>query len=713
MPLGTVSRVAHGAVAGGNRYGMSSHTPLERVRNIGIMAHIDAGKTTVTERILFTTGKTYRIGEVDDGTAAMDWMAQEQERGITITSAATTCFWRGHRVNIIDTPGHVDFTVEVERSLRVLDGAIAVFCGVEGVEPQSETVWRQANRYGIPRLAFVNKLDRVGSNFEWAVARMRERLAANALPVQLPIGSEAGFNGVVDLVRMKACLFEEGADAGFREAAIPGEMLEKAQKARDRLLEAIAGEDERFFEAYLSGKGLPEEEIRGAIRRLTLRGRVVPVLCGTALRNKGVRQLLDAVVDYLPSPLDARPMTGVNPKKNEPAERKADPAGPLCALAFKVVSDGFVGKLVYLRIYSGVLRKGAQAYNATVMKRERVGRLLLMHANRREEVEEASAGEIVAAVGLGRTVTGQTLCDERHPIVLEPMHFPEPVISMAIEPRTKADREKLGESLRRLAEEDPTFKTRTNEETGQLIISGMGELHLEIIKDRMIREFKVEAKVGKPEVAYRETITNACSGEGKFIRQTGGHGQYGHIVLEAAPGEKGSGIVVESGIKGGVVPREYVRAATEGVEEACASGPLGGYSMVDMKIVIKDGSYHEVDSSDMAFKVAGAMAIKDAVRRGGAVLLEPIMDVEVTTPAEFLGDIIGDLSARRGKIREMESRPESRIVRASVPLAEMFGYATAMRSLTRGRAVYSMEPACFEKVPKQREEQLLDWTKKA
>jgi elongation factor G len=676
------------------------------------MAHIDAGKTTVTERILFFSGKTYRIGEVDEGTATMDWMVQEQERGITITSAATTCSWNGHRVNIIDTPGHVDFTVEVERSLRVLDGAIAVFCGVEGVEPQSETVWRQANRYGIPRLAFVNKLDRVGSNFEWAVARMRERLAANAVPVQVPVGNEAEFRGVVDLVRMRAYIFGDGEDMSFREEAIPEPLAERAQKARDRMLEAVASEDERFFDIYLAGKGFPEDEVRAALRRTVLRNRIVPVLCGTALKSKGVQHLLDAVVDYLPSPLDARPMEGVNPKSNEPVVRRADPGGPLCALAFKVVSDGFVGKLVYLRIYSGVLRKGAQVWNAAVMKRERVGRLLLMHANRREEVDEASAGEIVAAVGLGRTVTGQTLCDERHQIVLESIHFPEPVISMAIEPRTKADREKLGESLRRLAEEDPTFRMKTNEETGQLIISGMGELHLDIIKDRMLREFKVAAKVGKPEVAYRETITKACAGEGRFVRQTGGHGQYGHIVLDASPGEKGTGVVVESEIKGGAVPREYVRAATEGIVESCTSGPLGGYSMVDLKVVIKDGSYHEVDSSDMAFKIAGAMAMKDALRRGAPVLLEPIMDVEVTTPAEFLGDVIGDLNARRGRIREMESRPEAHIVRASVPLAEMFGYATAIRSVTRGRASYSMEPSCFEKVPKQKEEQLLDWTRK-
>jgi len=713
MLLDTVSHASHGTVVSRHRDSMSLQVPLERVRNIGIMAHIDAGKTTVTERILFYTGKTYRIGEVDEGTATMDWMVQEQERGITITSAATTCSWNDHRVNIIDTPGHVDFTVEVERSLRVLDGAVAVFCGVEGVEPQSETVWRQANRYGIPRLAFVNKLDRVGSNFEGAVARMRERLAANAVPVQMPIGSEAEFRGIVDLVRMKAYIFSEDPDVGFREEEIPEALADKALKSRARLMEAIAGEDERFFEIYLAGKGFPEPEVKAALRRSTIRNRIVPVLCGTALKNKGVQQLLDAVVDYLPSPLDARPMIGVNPKNNEPSERRADPAEPLCALAFKVMSDDFVGKLVFIRVYSGVLKKGAQVYNATVMKRERVGRLLLMHANRREEVEEATAGEIVAAVGLGRTVTGQTLCDERHPIVLESMHFPEPVISMAIEPSTKADREKLGESLRRLSEEDPTFKTKTNEETGQLIISGMGELHLDIIKDRMLREFKVVAKVGKPEVAYRETITKPCAGEGKFIRQTGGHGQYGHIVLEAAPGEKGSGIVVENEIKGGAVPREYVRAATQGIEECCTSGPLGGYSMVDMKVVITDGSYHEVDSSDMAFKVAGSMAIKDAMRRGNPVLLEPIMDVEVTTPAEFLGDVIGDLSARRGKVREMESRPDSHIVRASVPLAEMFGYATAMRSLSRGRASYSMEPACFEKVPKQKEEQLLEGTKKA
>jgi elongation factor G len=685
---------------------------LAKIRNIGIMAHIDAGKTTVTERILFYTGKTYKLGEVDEGTATMDWMVQEQERGITITSAATTCVWNDCRVNIIDTPGHVDFTVEVERSLRVLDGAVAVFCGVEGVEPQSETVWRQANRYHIPRLAFVNKMDRVGADFDFAVKRMRERLAANAVPIQIPLGAEAEFKGLVDLVTMKAVVYdEESLGARFREEEIPGAVRDRAMKAREHLLEAIASEDEKFLELFVAHKDFPAPDIKAALRRVVISNRIVPVLCGTALKNKGVQQLLDAVVDYLPSPLDVRPVTGINPKTEEVATRGADPKQPLAALAFKVMSDNFVGKLVYLRVYSGVLKRGTQAYNSVTMKRERLGRLLMMHANRREELDEAVSGDIVAVVGLSKTTTGHTICDERHPIVLESMQFPEPVIAMAIEPRTKADRDKLMVALRRLSEEDPTFKMKTNEETAQLIISGMGELHLDIIKDRLLREFKVSAKVGKPEVAYRETITAPAAGEGKFVRQSGGRGQYGHVIIDVAPAEKGSGIVIENEITGGAIPREYVRAATEGIRDACYSGPLGGYSMVDMKIVIKDGSYHEVDSSDMAFQIAGSMALKESMLRAKPVLLEPIMDVEVTTPSEYLGDVINDLSARRGKVREMESRVGTNIVRASVPLAELFGYATAIRSLTRGRASYSMEPLCFEKIPKHKEEQLLNWTK--
>jgi len=694
--------------------GVASDTmSLEKMRNIGIMAHIDAGKTTVTERVLFYTGKTYKMGEVDDGTATMDWMVQEQERGITITSAATTCAWKDHRINVIDTPGHVDFTVEVERSLRVLDGAVAVFCGVEGVEPQSETVWRQANRYHIPRLAFVIKMDRGGAQFEWAVKKMHERLAANAVPIQLPLGAEADITGVVDLVTMKAIVYdEESKGAVFGEEEIPEAMRERATKAREQLLEAIASEDENFYEIFVAHKGFSESDIKSALRRLVIANRIVPVLCGSALKNKGIQHLLDAVIDYLPSPLDVRAIKGVNPKTEEEAERKADPKQPLAALAFKVMSDPFVGKLVFIRVYSGTLESGTRVYNSVTMKRERIGRLLLMHANHREEVQQALSGDIVAAVGLSNTVTGHTLCDERHPIVLESMNFPEPVIAMAIEPRTKADRDKLMESLRRLAEEDPTFKMKTNEETAQLIISGMGELHLDIIKDRLLREFKVSAKVGKPEVAYRETITSPSSGEGKFIRQTGGRGQYGHVILDIAPAEKGSGIVVEEEIKGGAIPREYVRAATEGIKGACSSGPLGGYFMVDMKIVIKDGSYHEVDSSDIAFQVAGSMAVKDALRRAHPVLLEPIMDVEVTTPSEYLGDVISDISARRGKVREMESRVGTNIVRASVPLSELFGYATAIRSLTRGRASYSMEPLCFEQLPKHKEEKLLDFRNK-
>ena len=692
---------------------MSQQVPLGKVRNIGIMAHIDAGKTTATERILYYTGRTYKLGEVDDGTATMDWMVQEQERGITITSAATTCFWRDSRINIIDTPGHVDFTVEVERSLRVLDGAIAIFCAVAGVEPQTETVWRQAERYNIPRLAFVNKMDRVGANFQWAVRRMHERLAANAVPIQLPLGAEGEFNGVVDLIRMKAVVYNDDTlGATYRDEEIPEYLRDKAGMAREQLLEAIAGEDERFFGLYLAGKEIAESEIKGALRRCVLGNLIVPVLCGSALKKKGIQPLLDAVIDYLPSPLDVPPVKGLHPRTHENIERRASVEEPLCALAFKIATDSFVGKLIYLRVYSGVLEKGAKIYNPATRKKERIGRLLRMHANRREEVQGAFAGEIVAVVGLNGTVTGHTLCDEHHPIVLESMQFPEPVISMAIEPRTKGDRDKLLEVLRKLSEEDPTFKTKTDEETGQLIISGMGELHLEIIKERMLREFKLSAKVGKPQVAYRETITTPCSGEGRFVKQTGGRGQYGHVLIDIHPAEKASGINIESEVKGGAIPREYIQAAMKGIRESCYSGPLGGYALVDMRIVIKDGSYHEVDSSDMAFKYAGMLALRDAIRRGNPALLEPLMDVEITTPEEYLGDIINDVNARRGRVRDMETRSGARIIHAYIPLADMFGYATAIRSLTKGRASYSMEPACFEKVPKQREDKLLDWRKR-
>jgi elongation factor G len=696
-----------------DRKSMTPQSSLEKLRNIGIMAHIDAGKTTATERILYYTGKTHRIGEVDEGTATMDWMVQEQERGITITSAATTCSWGKHSINIIDTPGHVDFTVEVERSLRVLDGAIALFCAVGGVEPQSETVWRQAERYGIPRLAFVNKMDRVGANFDWAVRRMHERLAANAVPVQLPLGIEENFRGIVDLIKMKAVVYDtETLGATYREENIPDDMREAAEEARGKLMEILASEDERFFDLYITGKAYSGDEIKACLRRLVVHNRIVPVYCGSALKNKGIQPLLDAVVDLLPSPLDVPPMSGIHPRTNVQEERKASVNEPLCALAFKTTTDSFVGKLTYLRIYSGRLKKGTQVYNSTTMKKERVGRLLRMHANRREELTEALAGEIVAAIGLNKTVTGDTLCDERNPIVLESMQFPEPVIAMAIEPRTMADREKLLDVLRRLSEEDPTFKTKVDQETGQLIISGMGELHLEILKERMLREFKVPAKIGKPEVAYRETITTASSAEGRFIRQSGGRGQYGHVVIEVEPGEKKSGIIIEERVKSGVIPREFIKNAMEGIREACYSGPLAGYAMVDMKITITDGSHHEVDSSDIAFKTAGAIALKTAVRKGNPVLLEPIMDVEITTPGDYLGEIINDVNSRRGRIREMESRSGAHIVRAYIPLADMFGYATAIRSLTRGRASYSMEPFSFEKVPKHKEEKLLDWRRR-
>ncbi len=692
---------------------MTQPSPLEKVRNIGIMAHIDAGKTTATERILYYTGKTHRLGEVDEGTATMDWMAQEQERGITITSAATTCSWKDYTINIIDTPGHVDFTVEVERSLRVLDGAIAIFCAVGGVEPQSETVWKQAERYGVPRLAFVNKMDRVGANLNWAVRKMHERLAANAVLIQLPLGVEDELRGIVDLVKMKAIVYDtDKHGAVYREEGIPADMRDRALRAREELLEVLASEDERFFELHVSENGFSEEEIKACLRRLVLNNRIVPVLCGSALKNIGIQPLLDAIMDFLPSPLDIPPVRGLNPKTGQEVERGADDNGPLCALAFKIMSDSFVGKLTYLRIYSGRLRKGMQVYNSTTMKKERVGRLLRMHANRREELAEATAGEIIAAIGLSKTVTGHTLCDERNPVQLELMRFPEPVISMAIEPRTKADREKLLDVLRRLSEEDPTFKTRVDVETGQLIIAGMGELHLEIIKDRMLREFKLSARVGKPEVAYRETITTDCSGEGKFVRQTGGRGQYGHVVIEVQPGEKSSGIVVEERVKGGAIPQEFIKAAMKGLKEACNSGPLAGYAMVDMKVTLVDGSYHEVDSSDIAFKTAASIALRAAVRKGNPVLLEPVMDVEINTTEEYLGEVINDVSARRGKIREMEPRSGARIIKAYIPLADMFGYATALRSLTRGRASYTMEPARFEKVPKQREEKLLDWRTK-
>jgi elongation factor G len=674
--------------------------PLERTRNIGICAHIDAGKTTTTERILFYTGKVYKVGEVHEGTATMDWMEQERERGITITSAATTCFWREHRVNIIDTPGHVDFTVEVERSLRVLDGACAVFCAVGGVEPQSETVWRQANKYKVPRIAFVNKMDRTGADFEAAVAQMRERLAANAVPIQIPIGKEAEFKGTIDLVKMKAVIWSgEELGAQFEVVEIPAELKTAADTAHAKLVEAVSEKDEELMHLFLEGKEISQEQLQAGIRRLTIKNELVPVICGAAFKNKGVQPLLDAVVDYLPSPLDIPDIVGTNPDSKLPETRSSKDDGPFCALAFKIWTDPYAGRLIFFRVYSGKVNKGMTVYNPRNNKRERIGRLLEMHANHRQEIDVCYSGDIGALVGLKNVTTGDTVSDDDHPILLESITFPEPVISMAIEPNTKADRDKMSTALQRLAEEDPTFRLTTDQETGQTIISGMGELHLDIIKDRMFREFNVGATAGKPQVAYRETITKSAEAEGKFIRQSGGRGQYGHAVVTVEPGEKGSGIVVEDEVVGGAIPREFIGAVEDGIIEAAQTGVLGGYPMVDIKIQIIDGTFHEVDSSEIAFKMAGSFAFKEAARKAGAIMLEPIMDVEAITPEEHMGDVVGDLNSRRGKISHIESRASSTIVHATVPLAEMFGYATALRSLTKGRASYSMEPAAFEKVP--------------
>ncbi len=681
---------------------MSREVPLERVRNIGIMAHIDAGKTTTTERILYYTGRTHRMGEVHEGAAVMDWMEQERERGITITSAATSCKWRDHQINIIDTPGHVDFTVEVERSLRVLDGAVAVFCSVGGVEPQSETVWRQADKYGVSRIAFVNKMDRVGADFANVVEMMRDRLGATAAPIQLPVGSGETFTGVIDLLRMKAVIFhDEDLGATFEEIDIPRDLADEAKAARGRLIEALAEVDEAFFELYAEDVEPTDEQFRAAIRRGCKSAMFVPVLCGSAFRNKGVQQLLDAVVDFLPSPMDMPPVVAIDPETGEEVERNADADGPLAALAFKIATDPYVGKLAYLRIYSGTLDSGSYVLNATKGKKARLGRLLRMHANKREEIEQASAGDIVAAVGLKFVSTGDTICEVGAPVLLEQMNFPEPVIGVAVEPKSQADQERLADALQKLADEDPTFRVKIDEDTGQTIISGMGELHLEIIIDRLMREFKVQANVGRPEVAYKETVAGAAKVEQRFVRQTGGHGQYAHVVLEVAPGERGSGLVFEDATSGGVIPKEFVPAVEKGVREAMESGVLAGYPMVDVHVRLVDGSAHEVDSSEIAFKVAGSMALKEAARKAKPVLLEPIMDVEVVTPPEYMGDVTGDLASRRGKVAGMVPRGDAQVIAASVPLAEMFGYATQLRSLTQGRAVYSMEFARFEPAPKQ------------
>jgi elongation factor G len=678
-----------------------SRFPLQQTRNIGIMAHIDAGKTTTTERILYYTGVTYKIGEVDEGTAVMDWMVQEQERGITITSAATTCHWKDYRINIIDTPGHVDFTVEVERSLRVLDGAVAVFDSVAGVEPQSETVWRQANKYGVPRIAFMNKMDRVGADFFMSVNSMIERLDANPVPVQIPVGSEDGFRGQVDLVRMKALFFDdETLGANFTEEDIPEELLPKAHEYREKMLEALSDIDDRIMEKYLDKADIQSDEIKSAIRKGTLELKLTPVICGSSFRNKGVQLLLDAIVDYLPSPHDIPPVVGKIPGSDSMIVRHAQDSEPFSAIAFKVMTDPFVGQLTFIRVYSGVLNAGSYVYNSTKDVKERVGRILKMHANKREEVKEVSAGDIAAVVGFKHTLTGDTLCDEKNPIILESIEFPEPVMSVAIEPKTKADQEKLSQSLSKLAQEDPSFKVSFNEETGQTIISGMGELHLEIIVDRLLREFKVSANVGRPQVAYKETIRGSAKSEGKFVRQTGGRGQYGHVVIQIEPLEAGKGFEFENKIVGGAVPREYIPAIEKGIKEASDRGILAGYPVVDVKAVLYDGSYHEVDSSEMAFKIAGSMAFKDAAKHAKPILLEPIMSIEIVTPEEYMGDVIGDINARRGRVQNIERRGNVQVIKSQAPLAEMFGYATSLRSKTQGRATYTMQFSHYDEVPK-------------
>ena len=677
---------------------MARQVPLGRTRNIGIIAHIDAGKTTVSERILFYTNKIYKLGEVHEGAATMDWMPQEQERGITITAAATTCFWNDHRINLIDTPGHVDFTMEVERSLRVLDGAVVVFDGVAGVEPQSETVWRQADRYGVPRFCFINKLDRTGADFWRDVDMIRERLGANAVPIQMPIGREDGFKGVVDLVEMKAYLYRDDLGKEVEVGDIPAELRAEADRHRGALVEAVAEMDDELTHKYLEGEALTEAELKRGLRLGTLQTRIIPVITGSALRNKGIQKLLDAVIDYLPSPLDVPPVIGQRPDGSE-AVRTVSDDEPFAALAFKIAADPFVGKLAFFRVYSGRLRAGSYVLNPVKGRKERIGRILQMHANHREEIDEVYAGDIAAAVGLKDTYTGDTLCDPDQPIVLESMTFPQPVIEVAIEPKTKADQDKLEIDLQRLAEEDPTFRVKTDEETAQTLIAGMGELHLDVLVDRMTREFKVAANVGKPQVSYRETVRRTAEGNGRFVRQTGGKGQYGHAVIRLEPQEKGAGYEFVDKIVGGTIPREYVKAVDAGIREALETGIYAGYPMVDVKVTLFDGSYHEVDSSEMAFKIAGSLAVKDAVERADPVVLEPVMKVEATMPEAFMGDVIGDLNSRRGHIDGMETHGGTQVVRAFVPLAQMFGYATDLRSMTQGRATYSMEFSHYAEVP--------------
>jgi len=681
---------------------------LENTRNIGIMAHIDAGKTTTTERILYYTGVSYKIGEVHDGTAVMDWMVQEQERGITITSAATTCFWKDKRINIIDTPGHVDFTIEVERSLRVLDGAVAAFDSVSGVEPQSETVWRQADKYKVPRIAFMNKMDRIGADYYMSVQSMIDRLGANPVPIQLPIGAEDKFRGCIDLVAMKAVLFnDETLGAKYVVEDLPADLLPKAKEYRSKMIEAISDVDDVVLAKFLNGEEPTEAEIKAAIRKGTIAMKIFPVICGSAFKNKGVQLLLDAVVDYLPSPLDIPPVKGINPKTEKEAVRNASDSEPFAGIAFKIMTDPFVGQLTFVRVYSGTLNSGSYVYNSTKSTRERVGRLLKMHANKREEIERIYSGDICAVVGLKSTLTGNTLCDENKPIILEAMTFPKPVIDVAIEPKTKADQEKLGLSLQKLMQEDPSFRVMTDQETGQTIISGMGELHLEIIVDRLLREFKVDANVGKPQVAYRETVKKKVTAEGKYVRQSGGRGQYGHVVLELEPQEPGKGFEFENKIVGGAVPKEYIAPVQKGIQEAMENGVLAGYPMVDIKVRIIDGSYHDVDSSEMAFKIAGSMGFKEGAHRANPVLLEPIMAVEVVCAEEYMGDIIGDLNSRRGRVQGMNMRGSGRVITAQVPLSEMFGYATDIRSKTQGRATYTMQFEHYEEVPRNISEQII------
>jgi len=686
---------------------MPREYPLERTRNVGIMAHIDAGKTTTTERILFYTGKTHKMGETHEGGATMDWMEQEQERGITITSAATTCFWKNHRINIIDTPGHVDFTVEVERSLRVLDGAVTVLCAKGGVEPQSETVWRQADKYGVPRIIYINKMDIIGANFYRVVDMVRERLKANPVPIQIPIGFESSFRGIVDLVNMHAYVYYDDLGKDIRIEPIPEDLREKAEEYHTNMIESVAEIDEALFEKYCAGEEISVDELKAAIRKATIANTIVPVVCGTSYKNKGVQRLLDAIVDYLPAPTDIPDIDGVDPDTGEATTRPSSDDAPFAALAFKIMTDPFVGKLCFFRVYSGKVENGTTVYNSTKGKRERMGRLLQMHANSRQDIDVCYSGDIAAVVGLKLTTTGDTLCDENHPVILESMDFPEPVIKVAIEPKTKAGQEKMGLALSKLAEEDPTFRTYTDEETGQTIIAGMGELHLEIIVDRLLREFKVEANVGKPQVSYKETIRRAADADVKYARQSGGKGQYGHVKITLEPNEPGKGYEFINKIVGGVIPKEYIPAVDAGIQAAANTGILAGYNVVDFKVTLYDGSYHEVDSSEMAFKIAGSMAFKEAMKKADPVLTEPIMKVVVTVPDDYLGDVIGDLNSRRGQIQSMEAVSGAQQIVAMVPLAEMFGYATDLRSKTQGRGQYVMEPSHFAEVPKSLQDKII------